>query len=541
MFRKIFHINSTVKYLLALILIIIISIFLRAYHFSDWLKFNSDQARDAGVVRNMIENGNIPLLGPVAGGTLFQLGPAFYYFQYLSAKIFGATPDKMAYPDLFFGILSIPLLYLLAQQYFKKNISLILSALYAVAYFTVQYSRFAWNPNSAQFFSMLFVYCVLRLYSSRSDKKSKWIILTGISLGISIQLHALLLFGMLFASLVLAIYLFKNQRIKFSGIALIALIVLILNSTQFASEIKNGGANFLEFKNAIIGKSTRQSALWRNSLFVFSCQAQANVKILVPYADQESCDFPLADKYFKRLKRRMNNSFEWLKHIAKIISVIIFSGGGYWLLFRKVKKNNEKREFFMILILFNLSLWTVFAPFGAELSLRYFILLAFMPFLLLGLWLEFILRRNNFQIKFIALIATTVLLAYNLFFCLLIFRNYSRNIPGNMIDGTMNQTKEIAEYIISEVGSRKKIQIDGQGIYLDRFANRISYFLADSKIEIITPNKYVKLDNNLPIFVVVNESSEEFYPGMVYKKYGEIEKNHRIYDVTILKMKNAPK
>jgi len=160
---------------------------------------------------------------------------------------------------------------------------------------------------------------------------------------------------------------------------------------------------------------------------------------------------------------------------------------------------------------------------------------------LLGLWLEFILRRNNFQIKFIALIATTVLLAYNLFFCLLIFRNYSRNIPGNMIDGTMNQTKEIAEYIISEVGSRKKIQIDGQGIYLDRFANRISYFLADSKIEIITPNKYVKLDNNLPIFVVVNESSEEFYPGMVYKKYGEIEKNHRIYDVTILKMKNAPK
>ena len=541
MFRKIFHINSTVKYLLALILIIIISIFLRAYHFSDWLKFNSDQARDAGVVRNMIENGNIPLLGPVAGGTLFQLGPAFYYFQYLSAKIFGATPDKMAYPDLFFGILSIPLLYLLAQQYFKKNISLILSALYAVAYFTVQYSRFAWNPNSAQFFSMLFVYCVLRLYSSRSDKKSKWIILTGISLGISIQLHALLLFGMLFASLVLAIYLFKNQRIKFSGIALIALIVLILNSTQFASEIKNGGANFLEFKNAIIGKSTRQSALWRNSLFVFSCQAQANVKILVPYADQESCDFPLADKYFKRLKRRMNNSFEWLKHIAKIISVIIFSGGGYWLLFRKVKKNNEKREFFMILILFNLSLWTVFAPFGAELSLRYFILLAFMPFLLLGLWLEFILRRNNFQIKFIALIATTVLLAYNLFFCLLIFHNYSRNIPGNMIDGTANQAETIADYIIEKSGNAKKIQISGQKSYLGRFYNRISYFAKNKNVEMILLNDVEDVfDERLPLFVAINEMSGQCKIGEYYK-YGYIKDCKKMYDVTILRINRVKK
>ena len=413
--------------------------------------------------------------------------------------------------------------------------------LYATAFFTVQYSRFAWNPNSAQFFDMLFVYSVLKLWNSQEKKKILWIILIGISLGISMQLHTLLLFGMPFASLILAIYLFKNQRIKFSGIALIALIVLILNSTQFASEIKNGGANFLEFKNAIIGKSTRQSALWRNSLFVFSCQAQANVKILVPYADQESCDFPLADKYFKRLERRMNNSFEWLKHIAKIISVIIFSSGGYWLLFRKIKKNNEKREFFIILILFNLSLWTVFAPFGAELSLRYFIILAFMPFLLLGLWLEFILRRNNFQIKFIALIATTVLLAYNLFFCLLIFHNYSRNIPGNMIDGTANQAETIADYIIEKSGNAKKIQISGQKSYLGRFYNRISYFAKNKNVEMILLNDVEDVfDERLPLFVAINEMSGQCKIGEYYK-YGYIKDCKKMYDVTILRINRVKK
>src|SRR5665647_169789 len=122
-----------------LIAIVIVGFFLRTYNFSEWLTFNSDQARDASVVSDMIAGGDAPLLGPVAGGTLFQLGPAFYYFQYVGASVFGAFPDKMAYADLLFGILAITLLYLLAQQYFKRNIALILTALYAAAFFTVQY------------------------------------------------------------------------------------------------------------------------------------------------------------------------------------------------------------------------------------------------------------------------------------------------------------------------------------------------------------------------------------------------------------------
>jgi len=533
--------NKISKSTLIILMILAVGIFLRAYHFSDWLKFNSDQARDADVVRNMIENGNIPLLGPVAGGTLFQLGPAFYYFQYLSAKIFGATPDKMAYSDLFFGILSIPLLYLLARQYFEKNISLILSALYAVAYFTVQYSRFAWNPNSAQFFSMLFVYSIVRLWNDQSNKKWIWLFLAGISLGIGMQLHTLLLFGMPFALFFLALYLWKNKRIKLIGVGVVIFIAVFLNSTQIMSEIKTRGSNYWEFKQALLKKSSNQNPLWKNALFIMSCQAQANVKILVPYANQESCDFPLADKYFKRLERRMNNSFEWLKHIAKIISVIIFSSGGYWLLFRKIKKNNEKREFFIILILFNLSLWTVFAPFGAELSLRYFIILAFMPFLLLGLWLEFILRRNNFQIKFIALIATIVLLAYNLFFCLLIFHNYSRNIPGNMIDGTANQAETIADYIIEKSGNAKKIQISGQKSYLGRFYNRISYFAKNKNVEMILLNDVEDVfDERLPLFVAINEMSGQCKIGEYYK-YGYIKDCKKMYDVTILRINRVKK
>jgi len=151
--------DKTAKTVIVFGLICFFTIFLRVYHFSDWLRFNSDQARDAGIVRDMIENNNVPLLGPIAGGTLFQLGPAFYYFQFVGAKLFGVMPDKMAYGDLLFGILSVPLAFFLFLRYFKKNTSLMLAALYATSFFAVQYSRFAWNPNFSVCFSFIRFLC----------------------------------------------------------------------------------------------------------------------------------------------------------------------------------------------------------------------------------------------------------------------------------------------------------------------------------------------------------------------------------------------
>src|SRR3989339_850572 len=173
-------------------LILVIGIFLRTYHFSDWLRFNMDQSRDVSLVESLSENNNLPDLGPEAGGTEFQLGPAFYYFQLISTKIFGVEPEKLAYPDLFFSILSIGLFFLLAKIYFKIPIALALTWLYSISYFVVRFSRFAWNPNSTPFFVMLFIYALYNLAISQK-KKIAWAILTGISLGICIQLHTSLL------------------------------------------------------------------------------------------------------------------------------------------------------------------------------------------------------------------------------------------------------------------------------------------------------------------------------------------------------------
>lgn len=91
------------------VLILAMGLFLRTYKFHDWLYFSSDQVRDANLVSSYLKGDSLlPLLGPTmrkstdSKAELFHLGPIYYHFQILSAKIFGNYPDKLAYPDLLF-------------------------------------------------------------------------------------------------------------------------------------------------------------------------------------------------------------------------------------------------------------------------------------------------------------------------------------------------------------------------------------------------------------------------------------------------------
>ena len=147
--------------------IILAGIFLRTYRFHDLLTFAADQRRDLHLVQDVVENHAAwPLLGPdMTGGEGFRLGPAYYYFQILSAEIFGVEKTHQAYPDVFFSILSIPLLYHFLRRYFSQKASLAAVCIYAFSAFDITYSRFAWNVNLLPFFILLFLLSLLLLVS----------------------------------------------------------------------------------------------------------------------------------------------------------------------------------------------------------------------------------------------------------------------------------------------------------------------------------------------------------------------------------------
>lgn len=118
------------------------------------LQFQADQGRDALVAYNILR-GDIALIGPSTSvGDMF-LGPLYYYFMAPFLLLFGLSPAGPAYAVAFLALLTIPLLFWIAKQWFGAGVAGLSVLLYTAAPWVVEYSRFSWNPNPAPLVSLL--------------------------------------------------------------------------------------------------------------------------------------------------------------------------------------------------------------------------------------------------------------------------------------------------------------------------------------------------------------------------------------------------
>lgn len=393
-------------------------IFLRLTHFSDWLHFELDQSRDAKVIEEAWQNGpsNLPLLGPRAGGTYLRLGPAFYYFEYLSAIIFGYTPAGLAAIVAILSILSIPLLYRICRFYYDDKISLAIVAIYSFSFYQITYSRFAWNPNPLPFFVLLIFLALLKVSVPTTKKRGWWFLLGTFALGIASQLHFLAMFALgLFVIAYLILARIKiNWKIWLAAIALI----LVLYLPMIMNEIGTKGANTRQFFGAINKKATNHD----NTLLR---------KIIQNY-------FEHASKYFLiqtgqeqlsiiKFKIPNYNPIKWSiacnKNCQKSLpyqglSLIFFTFTLYVYIQRFRKDMNQGQHHFTLMFsLYLLATFLIFTPLALYLSPRFFLMTIPLPFFLIGFLLQWI-RKNfhGFKADLSLTIATLVFIFSNLYY-----------------------------------------------------------------------------------------------------------------------------
>lgn len=410
------------KAFLILGLIMVVGVFLRTYQFHDWLLFENDQARDAVIISQIASDGTSwPLLGPSmrsSGDTqdvLFRIGPIYYYFQIISANIFGSEPDKMAYLDLLLGIFSIPLLYYLLKRYFSENISLLSAGLYTVSFFAIKYSRFAWNPNSIPFFAMLFVLSLHEFVSKKEKTSWKWVVTAGISLGIGVQLHATILLLFPLVLMITAGYLLKKNMQIWRKIVAVIILAFFINIPQVISEWQTGFANSRALFNSPVkegraDKKSKISIIADNA----SCHMEANA-FLLSSLGQESCNYDFV-KAFENNKagRAFRAESPWLEMLA----ILFFSISGYSLLIYRFKneKEKEKRYFLGLIIVFVSAFFAIMLPvIGSNFKeFRYFNPVLFVPFILFGLIIDFLIKKRTRIFLLLALIAIVFVIGANL-------------------------------------------------------------------------------------------------------------------------------
>jgi 4-amino-4-deoxy-L-arabinose transferase-like glycosyltransferase len=396
-------------WIITLSVIFFVSAGLRMYHHSDWLVFKSDQARDALIMKKAMTNGivSLPLLGPEAGSTKFRLGPISYYFQYVSGKIFGSTPESFAYPDLVFGILTIPLLFLLLQKFLSVSVSLWLTALASVSLFLVTFSRFAWNPNSLPFFTTMLAWLFLDALEKEGRARQWRLIAAAICFGIIAQLHLVAIAGL---GIGLITFLIFSKTLCFREIIICIVIILALQFPVFMHEYQTNGENTRTFMKAVAGEKYQdEKHAWYEKVFR-AYQDGARVTWLIITGQQNTDTIltkGLSINCDKKCRESLPYSIAALAIFSFILSVTYYS----W---RTTQDTNRKRRLLFIGSWF-LGFFLITIMVAYEIETRFYLGIVPPLFIFLGIAIENISNANkSILIKSAVTICGGVLILLNL-------------------------------------------------------------------------------------------------------------------------------
>lgn len=239
---------------LLIALLILVSAFLRFYKIADYMTFLGDEGRDALVVKHILVDHHLPLLGPPTSIGNMYLGPLYYYMMAVPMAILWLNPVAAAMLDATIGVLTVLLIYYLTRQWFDKYSALIAAALYSFSSVTIFYSRSSWNPNPAPFFALL---AFLGLYRAKLSKNFYWFSLTGVSLAFAVQMHYLALilipiFGLLW------IYQLTQRELAHFWLGTIVAVIafLTLMSPLVIFDLRHNFLNFHAISSFFLDRQT---------------------------------------------------------------------------------------------------------------------------------------------------------------------------------------------------------------------------------------------------------------------------------------------
>jgi 4-amino-4-deoxy-L-arabinose transferase-like glycosyltransferase len=375
--------------------ILAFGIFLRSYNFSPWLHYEVDQTWDYTIVSNAIQHGpgSLPLLGPTAGGgRALRLGPSFYYLEYLSALIFGNTPQGHAANVLVFSILTLPLFYLFYRRYFSREVSLGLLAIASTSYYLVAYSRFSWSPNVLPFFILLSFYALLKCVSKEEKHPARWFLVM-VTIGtITSQIHFNAFFTI--SAIILVFLVIKRPRFSLKLWAAAIGIVFLIYSPMICNEIKSHGEDTLFFFQRVSNPGNHVKPFVPKAII----NIQYNVYeyfLVISGNDQINSREPDGSSFGLSCKKDCG----LVNHVSlKILALIYFILGLLMLVINTAKEKFGERKDFLVLTL----LWFVFSFLyffkiydSNILFPRFFLIIAPLAIIFLGFILELLRPEKN--------------------------------------------------------------------------------------------------------------------------------------------------
>jgi 4-amino-4-deoxy-L-arabinose transferase-like glycosyltransferase len=402
-------------------LIILLAAYFRLA-FIDLAEFKGDEARDAFIARDIVENGKVPLLGAptMVGG---NSGPLYYFLLALPFSL-SFNPIVASAFIASLNVIAVIITYKFAKDFFNERIALIASALVALSPFVIIFSRKIWNPDLIFPFSIILLYS---LYAFALKKKSKFLIPLFIGFSFLIQIHAITLFLVP----VVLIFLFKfRSAIKFKHLIIALAFSFLLFSPFIYFELTNN------FKNTKTLFST-------SGLYQFDKINMISIQHISSLTSGSGFDYILGDD-----STSFNSSIFYVNNFFVVENLLLFFGVILIFYFSVRKTFSANLKYSILLFWFAIPM-LILLFFNGPLYPYHLLLLLPVNFLLIAILFDFLLGKSEKmrfkqQLKFLIWIVL-----FTVLFAQLIFDQAFLNLL-NSIGGTRG---------LYEIGVKYKLEL----------------------------------------------------------------------------------
>jgi hypothetical protein len=159
--------SSLGKYQLILGLILVASVFLNSFKIGELMTFIGDQGWYYLSARDMLLNGQIPLVGIASSHPWLHQGAFWTYILAALFWIFNFNPLAPAYFNIAIGALMVLLIYKIGLEMFSRKIGIIASLLYATSPLIILNNRMPYHTNLIPLFTLLFIYAIYKWLNGR--------------------------------------------------------------------------------------------------------------------------------------------------------------------------------------------------------------------------------------------------------------------------------------------------------------------------------------------------------------------------------------
>ena len=246
---------------LLLFLILLLGLFFRTYKLETFYIFNHDQDLYSWIVKDILVDHHLRLIGQLTSINGVFIGPLFYYLLIPFFLLSRLDPIGATILTTLIGLATIFSLYFVFSRFFDKNAGLIAAFLYAVSIPSAFFDRWVVPTQPAILWSVWFLYAIFLL--QKGDRRSLFII--AVLLALIWHIHLVL---MPLALLIpLAVFL-SDKKVPAKKYISPAVLFVFLMFPFWFFEIRHGFQQTLGLLGSFTQKTDYPNGLYRLSIII---------------------------------------------------------------------------------------------------------------------------------------------------------------------------------------------------------------------------------------------------------------------------------